>query len=291
MCGQARSETIYERFVCTIQITITVSQIWRASNTQNIKQIQCKQIQFKSPISLCVMTKQTFLFSGFVMVRRTAATMRMKNIATRFVCIPSQLCTNLTRCNWVCPLTYNSTAYNVSCNDSLQALETLTFDLSVPNKLSLSGQEQSKELCIYIPNICGMISGTSNGQHLVSCEEYKCQSNYFKCPGFYCLPWRFVCNGQWDCPGGTDETHCNRTACPGMFKCKASSICTSYESLCDVISDCPLNDDEYFCDKGLTLQSCPGNCSCLQFSLFCKEFMLGVQYNIKFYTFCEHCKS
>ncbi len=110
-----------------------------------------------------------------------------------------------------------------------------------------------------------------------------CQSSYFKCPGFYCLPWRFVCNGQWECPGGTDEIHCNKTTCPGMFKCKASSICISYVSLCDVISDCPLNDDEYFCYKGLTLQSCPSNCSCLQFSLFCQEFTLAIQYNIKFY--------
>ena len=93
-----------------------------------------------------------------------------------------------------------------------------------------------------------------------------CDDSYFKCPGFYCLPWRYVCNTQWECPGGTDEMNCHITSyqmsCPGMFKCKDSSVCIARASVCDAILDCHLNDDEYICPKVKDLQICPSNCSC-----------------------------
>ncbi len=133
------------------------------------------------------------------------------------------------------------------------------------------------------PSVCGIIDGNSSGYHLISCENHTCLSIYFKCPGYYCLPWRFVCNGQWDCPGGMEEIHCNRTACPGMFKCRMSSICIPHVSICDNITDCPLKDDQHFCDRSLNLMSCPTNCSCLVFSIFCQELTLNVLNNFKHY--------
>ena len=27
----------------------------------------------------------------------------------------------------------------------------------------------------------------------------------FKCPGYHCIPWSYVCDGKWDCPHGYDE--------------------------------------------------------------------------------------
>ena len=99
---------------------------------------------------------------------------------------------------------------------------------------------------------------------LLDCESFVCNQKYFKCPGYYCIPWRLVCNGLWDCPGGAEEKFmCNRPTCPGQFKCHNTSICISPESICDDIFDCILADDEHFCHP--LLPNCPENCICVIF--------------------------
>ena len=97
-----------------------------------------------------------------------------------------------------------------------------------------------------------------------NCESFVCSQKHFKCPGYYCIPWRLVCHGVWDCPDGTEEKSfklCNRTSCPGQFKCHNTSICISAESICDDIFDCNLADDEHFCYP--LLPNCPENCICV----------------------------
>ncbi len=94
-----------------------------------------------------------------------------------------------------------------------------------------------------------------------SCENHKCPDR-FKCPGFYCISWRLVCNGQWECPGGTDEMSCEEGACPGLFKCRDSKICISRLNLCDNVADCHLHDDEYFCQMSRIPHLCPISTSC-----------------------------
>ena len=129
--------------------------------------------------------------------------------------------------------------------------------------------------------------------HVYPCREYYAlqwaelyrnsvqgPNKFFKCPGFYCILWRYVCNNKWECPGGTDENSCPKSACPGLFKCKNSTICISKESLCDFVSDCDLNDDENFCSD--QKHFCPPNCSCLLFSLSCKSKTLDIC--------CRQCK-
>ena len=81
-----------------------------------------------------------------------------------------------------------------------------------------------------------------------------------------------MCNNQWECPGGTDEIDgpqmsSNIFKCPGMFKCRNTSICIALESICDFVIDCHLNDDEQVCNETV----CPSNCSCMLFSLSCNE--------------------
>ncbi len=113
------------------------------------------------------------------------------------------------------------------------------------------------------------------------CEDYNCKNVYFKCPGFYCVPWQYVCDGKWDCPGGLEEKNCNRTSCPAFFKCQRSSICVTLQSICDVIENCPLGDDEFFCSYvGL---DCPMQCNCLLFAISChsitkQSFLLEKHY-------------
>ena len=112
------------------------------------------------------------------------------------------------------------------------------------------------------------------GGHLSSCETHTCDETYFKCPGFYCIPLRYVCDGRHHCPGGMEERQCDRRSCPGKFRCyqKADGntkaiICIHPSSIWDERLDCPYGDDEYFRDY--SFPACTINCTCLLFSVVC----------------------
>ncbi len=90
----------------------------------------------------------------------------------------------------------------------------------------------------------------------------------YKCPDYYCLHWKLVCDGFWDCPQGTDEAStCLVRDCTGMFSCPHSRICILASSLCDSVSDCPLSHDEIFCD----VQHCPHKCDCVGYMMHCEN--------------------
>ncbi len=108
----------------------------------------------------------------------------------------------------------------------------------------------------------------TNGEHLEECLENQCNTT-FKCPMYYCLPWRYVCDGFWDCPFGYDETDCNASSRIGFYHCTNSSIFVMESSVCDKIPDCPHNDDERGCD--LTNFLCPHFCFCARYSLICSN--------------------
>ena len=104
---------------------------------------------------------------------------------------------------------------------------------------------------------------------ILICEKTDCSPKYFKCPGFYCIPLRYVCNGLWECPGGVEELphmNCHTRTCSGLFKCLDSLICIAPESLCDGIIDCPHGDDIQFCDMNLAV--CPRSCTCFLYPSF-----------------------
>ena len=125
----------------------------------------------------------------------------------------------------------------------------------------------SRFVCIFEKNDIYEIAFYQNGSHLMDCHDFTCTIKYFKCPGFYCIPWRFVCNGLWECPGGTEERQCLITNCPGQYLCVGSVTCLSAESICDTLIDCPYGDDEYFCSP--RLPECHQDCRCLLFAMSC----------------------
>ncbi len=106
-------------------------------------------------------------------------------------------------------------------------------------------------------------------------------TSFYKCPGFYCIPWQYVCNNRIDCPGGLEEKDCNKQSCllPGQFKCRESAICVSLESVCDDIIDCPFRDDEYFCN--MFPEDCPVDCNCQLFNIKCTNWNLKRNHNLK----------
>ncbi len=64
------------------------------------------------------------------------------------------------------------------------------------------------------------------GKHLMTCEDFKCPDKYYKCPQYYCVRYKFLCDERWDCPGGHDESKmlCTDRKCQGQFKCHNSTV-------------------------------------------------------------------
>ena len=114
-----------------------------------------------------------------------------------------------------------------------------------------------------------------NGQHLHDCKSKDCLW-MFKCAETYCIPYRYLCDGKWDCWTGEDESFCRKYSCIVMFRCKFASVCIHTKNVCDGIVDCPMNDDEMICDK----ISCFGQCTCLNYGISCQQQNLIDEQNL-----------
>lgn len=101
-------------------------------------------------------------------------------------------------------------------------------------------------ICVYELDKYGNLFPCGGGELLQLCTTFECNS-MFKCPGYYCTFWRYVCDDRWDCPSGYDELNCEYQNCSGMFKCKDSSVCIHHEDVCNQVADCPSDDDEILC--------------------------------------------
>ena len=132
------------------------------------------------------------------------------------------------------------------------------------------------DICSYRVNKQGQIFPCNEGEHLQNCEKFECNM-MFKCPNFYCIPWEYICDGKWDCPGGYDESakhQCRNRTCTNMFKCKMSSTCIHLGDVCNGFVDCPYGDDEYSCL--LKCATCPAVCQCLGFVINCYNTNISV---------------
>ena len=116
----------------------------------------------------------------------------------------------------------------------------------------------------YLSNITHTLLVCTNGKHLANCKNALCMSQ-FKCPQSYCIPYAYVCNGQWNCWDGYDEYECTLRSCKGLYLCMESSVCVPLDVVCNGISDCKNSDDEYFCIE------CIYGCRCLGLSISCKD--------------------
>ncbi len=145
----------------------------------------------------------------------------------------------------------------------------IAIDSEVCTDSSYSGNVNGNiDMCVYMTGPCGKLLVKNDSKELMNCYEYRCKELYWKCPGFYCIPWKYICNGRWDCPGGVDEHSCQRSSCPGLLKCRQSVICIAEGNLCDGLIDCPQGDDEYFC---FSLRTCPENCTCVLYAISCQS--------------------
>ena len=128
------------------------------------------------------------------------------------------------------------------------------------------------DICLYKLNTENQIIPCKTGDQLQNCVKFECNT-FYKCPGYYCIPWSYVCDGKWNCPFGEDETKndvCTEdTVSHNLFKCSNVVKCIHLTDVCDDKPDCPKDDDEMFCD--LKLVQCPESCTCLTYSITCSK--------------------
>ncbi len=133
--------------------------------------------------------------------------------------------------------------------------------------------------CFNISAICtfsldgdGFLAPCRTGEHLQECKPHQCNV-MFKCVNSYCIPWKYVCDGKWDCHFGTDESaghQCGpKRNCSELFKCRGHQMCIHLNKICDTRYDCPVGDDESHCS--LHKSSCPNQCECLSYSIICSQ--------------------
>ncbi len=148
-------------------------------------------------------------------------------------------------------------------SDIVRTMVTNDQNLSMLNSISEEDEEVQETRAM------GMYYGCKNGSNILRFYVYKCGNKYYKCPGYYCIPWKYVCNQVWDCPEGIEEIGCSeRQSCPGQFKCDNSIICVTLHSLCDEETDCPLGDDELFCEN---VPKCLESCKCVHHKDICND--------------------
>ncbi len=129
------------------------------------------------------------------------------------------------------------------------------------------------DICTYKLSKNGKITPCQAGGHIYNCREFDCNM-MFKCPLYYCIPWGYVCDGKWDCPGGHDEHNVyfcgEKKPCTNLFRCWGSHKCIHLGDICDNEVNCPKRDDELMCSLwDLSHQKCPQHCTCLLYNLYC----------------------
>ena len=89
------------------------------------------------------------------------------------------------------------------------------------------------EICIFKLDECNNLIPCHAGEHIQHCKHFTCNS-FFKCPNYYCIPWKYVCDGKRDCPFGLDESvpHCGSRfrKCTNLYRCREAPFHFSREA-------------------------------------------------------------
>ena len=78
---------------------------------------------------------------------------------------------------------------------------------------------------------------------------------------------------MYDCHGHEDENECEDPSCPGLYRCRGSTVCLHPTNVCDGWRQCPQHDDENFCNL-----TCPHTCVCQGHSYLCRQTVVLSQH-------------
>ena len=167
----------------------------------------------------------------------------------------------------------------IDCSDGSDEFQCFTHRLHAPMQQAVGGSPglvqcgddysafiNISSICILLYDHYGLIMGCANGWHLQDCSASLC-NGYYKCTDSYCIPVSYICDGKNDCANREDEIACEKYVCPGLYRCKGTTLCISQSTVCDSEFDCPGNDDEDYCYRHL----CPGDCICNNYYIHCVD--------------------
>ena len=84
-------------------------------------------------------------------------------------------------------------------------------------------------------------------------ENQTCKGGEFSCfESSQCIAWRWTCDGEEDCPDGSDESNsvCSERVCsPDEWSCHGHSQCVPLSWVCDNHPDCEGGSDETVCTR------------------------------------------
>ncbi|XP_066928142.1 low-density lipoprotein receptor-related protein 1-like [Clytia hemisphaerica] len=151
---------------------------------------------------------------------------------------------------------------------------------------SKSRQNCSRTLCYMNAYKCSDICKEVNGTAVCTCpgkqtlvNGYRCvkkpkpgltcqgDSSFLCSDGLKCIQQPFVCDGDKDCPDGSDERNitCQHHKCAiNQFSCVASGKCLPLSWKCDGDKDCKDGSDEFNCES-------KPNCTATQFQCLNKN--------------------
>ncbi|XP_038071343.1 uncharacterized protein LOC119740207 isoform X2 [Patiria miniata] len=151
------------------------------------------------------------------------------------------------------------------------------------SQLVITGFTDQQNAGIYLCTVTGYQKNvTLTEATLAVSVEFPCAEGEFNC-GERCVPRRFLCDQDWDCLDGRDESEeiCSQPmpiVCSRLeMLCDNDSKCVSMTALCDRIPDCDDGRDEMNCEGPVVPRdncpigqiSCPTSDQCISLGAIC----------------------